>query len=79
MNSPSAIAKRFLNIAFIGCILWSAFVAIIGVTCAFASGKVNWSGWFTHGVLTAIAGYVALAVISYIFFGRVTFWYKSAT
>jgi len=73
------MVKRFLNIAFIVDTLWSVFVVFIGIISVFTASDENWSDWFTHGVLTAAAGYVALAVISYVFFGRVTFWYKSNT
>lgn len=66
MSNIIAMGKCTLNVAFIACILWSTLVAFLGIS-GFLGGRVKWDDWFFDGVLTALGGYVAVAVISYIF------------
>jgi membrane protein DedA with SNARE-associated domain len=77
MAGKSEYLKRFLNLIFIGCLLWTALVAYVVIVGLVVGG--NMEGWFDYGLVPLFWLYAGLAGINYLLFGRVIFWHRSQT
>ena len=68
--------KRFLNVLFVLCILWAAFVLVMGLAGLGHGSGFDWEGWFFGGVLTCVASLASVAAVNYISFGKIKLWHS---
>jgi len=68
----ASVIRRLLNVATLACVAVSLLIVAAMVT-----GISNWYAFVYGAVLPALGGYLAIAVVNYIAFGRPTLWHKN--
>jgi ABC-type Fe3+ transport system permease subunit len=79
MGKAAPYFKRFMNVLFVLCCLWSVFVmGVAAIELSSQNSSMRWNDWFGAGVIPALAGFAAIAAINYITFENLKLWHTKS-